>query len=147
LIAALSPYIDVTTIGSKTYGKYTGSVTLYDSEDFSKEGINPNHFYAMQPLVLEYTNSVGENGKDGYDPDIERIENITNMGVLGDRNEPLLSTAMNDILGASAKFEDFKVPDFEFFSQSQLFNPAGTNLFIERPDLFKASSDIRKRNK
>lgn len=146
LIAALSPYIQVTTVGSKTYGKYTGSITLYDSEEyFNKEGINPNHFYAMQPLVLEYTNSLGENGKDGYDPDIERREDITDMGVLGDRNEALLSTAMSDILGTPAKFEDFKISDFEIVGQSKYFTPSGTNLFIDRPDLFKASSDIRKK--
>lgn len=148
LIAALSPYINVTTVGSKTYGKYTGSITLYDSDEyFNKEGVNPNHFYAMQPLVLEYTNSQGENGKDGYDPDIERREDITNMGVLGDRNEPLLNTAMSDILGSPAKFENFKIPNFDVVSHSKLFTPAGNYLFIDRPELSEASKELRKRNK
>ena len=147
LIAALSPYIDVTTVGTKTYGKYTGSVTLYDSPGFSKEGVNPNHMYAMQPLVLEYVNSVGENGKDGYEPDIPRNENVTNMGVLGDRNEPLLSTALGDILGAPAKFEDAKVYDFEVFTYSKLFSPAAGNLFIEKPGAREVIGDFRKRHR
>lgn len=147
IIAALSPYINVTTIGSKTYGKYTGSITLYDSEDFTKDGVNPNHFYAMQPLVLEYTNSLGENGKDGYDPDIERREDISNMGILGERNEPLLNIAINDIIGAPAKFEDVKMPDFEVFSNSKLFTPAADNLFVELPAAIKAGTHLSKQNK
>lgn len=147
IIAALSPYINVTTVGSKTYGKYTGSITLYDSEDFTKDGVNPNHFYAMQPLVLEYTNSLGENGKDGYDPDIERREDISNMGILGERNEPLLNIAINDIIGAPAKFEDVKMPGFEVFSNSKLFTPAGDNLFVELPTAIKANRRLSKQNK
>src|SRR5690606_26339015 len=31
LISCLRPYINVTTIGTKTYGKSVGSITLYDS--------------------------------------------------------------------------------------------------------------------
>ena len=147
IIAALSPYINVTTVGSKTYGKYTGSITLYDSEDFTKDGVNPNHFYAMQPLVLEYTNSQGENGKDGYDPDIERREDIANMGILGERNEPLLNIAINDIIGAPAKFEDVKMPGFEVFSNSKLFTPAADNLFVELPTGIKAGTRLSKQNK
>ena len=147
IIAALSPYIDVTTIGSKTYGKYTGSVTLYDSENFTKEDVNPDHTYAMQPLVLEYTNSVGENGKDGYEPDIQRSESVTNMGVLGDRNEPLLSIAIGDILGTAAKYEDEKIFEMEMISNSKLFSPAAGNLFVEKPELIKTISDFRKKNK
>lgn len=147
IIAALEPYIGVTTIGSKTYGKYTGSVTLYDSEDFTKDGVNPNHFYAMQPLVLEYTNSVGENGKDGYDPDIERREDITNLGVLGDRNEPLLSIAISDITGGVAKFEDVKIPEFELISNSKLFTPLADRLIIDKPEFQQALKGLRKQNK
>jgi len=147
IIAALEPYIGVTTIGSKTYGKYTGSVTLYDSEDFTKDGVNPNHFYAMQPIVLEYTNSVGENGGDGYDPDIELRENITDLGVLGDRNEPLLSTAINNITGGVAKFEDVKIPDFELISHSKLFTPLADRLIIDKPEFQQALKGLRKQNK
>lgn len=147
IIAALKPYIGVTTLGSKTYGKYTGSVTLYDSEDYTKDGVNPNHLYAMQPLVLEYTNSMGENGKDGYEPDIELRENITDMGVLGDRNESLLSLAINDITGGAAKFDYAKVPDFELISNSRLFTPMSDRLIIDKPEFQQALKDLRKQNK
>ena len=147
IIAALKPYIGVTTIGSKTYGKYTGSVTLYDSENFTKDNVNPNHFYAMQPIVLEYTNSVGENGRDGYDPDIERNENITDLGVLGDRNEPLLSTTINNITGAAAKFDDSKIPVFELISNSKLFTPMADRLIIDKPEFQQALKGLRKKIK
>lgn len=147
IIAALKPYIGVTTIGTKTYGKYTGSVTLYDSENFTKENVNPNHFYAMQPIVLEYTNSVGENGGNGYDPDIERSENITDLGVLGDRNEPLLSTAINNITGVAAKFEDSKIPVFELISNSKLFTPMADRLIVDKPEFQQALKGLRDKNK
>ncbi len=147
IIAALEPYIGVTTIGTKTYGKYTGSVTLYDSENYTKENVNPDHFYAMQPIVLEYTNSIGQNGKDGYDPDIERSENITDLGVLGDRNEPLLSTAIDNITGAAAKFEDSKIPVFELISNSKLFTPMADRLIIDKPEFQEALKGLRKKDK
>ena len=147
IIAALEPYIGVTTIGTKTYGKYTGSVTLYDSENYTKENVNPDHFYAMQPIVLEYTNSIGQNGKDGYDPDIERSENITDLGVLGDRNEPLLSTAIDNITGAAAKFQDSKIPVFELISNSKLFTPMADRLIIDKPEFQEALKGLRKKDK
>ena len=51
LINSLNPYIDVVQIGNyKTVGKTQASITIYDSEDFGREGANPNHTYAMQPL-------------------------------------------------------------------------------------------------
>ena len=46
-------------IGDITVGKNVGSVTLYDSPTFGKENRNPNHRYAMQPLVLKIVNGVG----------------------------------------------------------------------------------------
>ena len=39
VINSLNPYIDVIHIGETTYGKYQGSLTLYDSENFSVENI------------------------------------------------------------------------------------------------------------
>jgi C-terminal processing protease CtpA/Prc len=98
VINCLDPYIDVIHIGTNTYGKYQASVTLYDSENFTLEGANPNHAYALQPLVLKTLNSEGNTDYfNGLNPDIILEENITNLGVLGDENEPLLALALQQI--------------------------------------------------
>jgi hypothetical protein len=43
--------MEVVQIGDVTTGKNVGSVTLYDST--GTENRNPNHRYAMQPIVLK----------------------------------------------------------------------------------------------
>jgi C-terminal processing protease CtpA/Prc len=101
VINGLNPYITVKLIGTQTEGKYVASVTLYDSENFTRSGANPNHTYAMQPIVLEEVNKLGVNDKDGFDPDILLAEDFENLGILGDENEPLLQSALNDITGAA----------------------------------------------
>jgi len=99
VINGLKPYITVKTIGTKTVGKYVASITVYDSPDFGRAGRNPNHTYAMQPIVLEELNKLDQNDKDGFDPDIALPENYSNLGILGDENEPLLNAAINLITG------------------------------------------------
>lgn len=110
VINSLKPYINVKVIGDErgTVGKAQGSITLIDSPNFfDKEDINKTHNYAMQPLVVDSVNSndIGV-PKNGIFPDIIATEDIENLGVLGDPNEPLLRAAINDITGrdiASAK--------------------------------------------
>jgi C-terminal processing protease CtpA/Prc len=55
VINSLSAYIDVKLIGTKTVGKQVGSITLYDSDNLTRNGdnLNQNHQYAMQPIVFE----------------------------------------------------------------------------------------------
>ncbi|MDG1794587.1 MAG: S41 family peptidase [Flavobacteriaceae bacterium] len=95
VINSLKPYIDVVQIGTNTNGKAQASVTIYDSPDFQREGANPNHLYALQPLVASTVNTdyLGV-PFNGLTPDIEIRENVTNFGVLGDSNEPLLAAAL-----------------------------------------------------
>ena len=50
LINGLDPYIDVIHIGDYTVGKNQGSITVYDYINDSRDK-NPNHKYAMQPIV------------------------------------------------------------------------------------------------
>ncbi|TDW47359.1 C-terminal processing protease CtpA/Prc [Flavobacterium sp. 270] len=104
VINGLAPYITVVQIGDYTVGKNVGSVTLYDSETFTKNKVNPNHKYAMQPLVLKIVNAndFGEY-TDGLKPTYEQLEYVSNLGVLGEANEPLLNTAISTITGATAK--------------------------------------------
>ncbi|GIQ58366.1 hypothetical protein Flavo103_15020 [Flavobacterium collinsii] len=104
VINGLVPYISVIQVGETTVGKNVGSVTLYDSPTFGKTNRNPNHKYAMQPLVLKIVNAAdfGEY-TDGLKPTYEKLERITNLGVLGDPTEPLLTVAVSQITGVSAK--------------------------------------------
>ena len=104
LINGLSPHINVVQVGTTTYGKNVGSITLYDYIDNNNDIRNPNHTYAMQPIVLRIANS--DNFADytnGLTPDIDLRERTSSFGVLGDPNEPLLAAALNHINGGSAK--------------------------------------------
>ncbi|MEP6930731.1 MAG: S41 family peptidase, partial [Flavobacterium sp.] len=104
IINGLAPYVTVVQIGDYTIGKNVGSITLYDSETFTKTKVNPNHKYAMQPLVLKIVNAAGFGEyTDGLKPTIEQLEYVSNLGVLGDPSEPLLNTAIANITGAAAK--------------------------------------------
>lgn len=104
LINGLKPYINVVQIGDVTTGKNVGSVTLYDSPNFTKNQINPNHNYAMQPIVLKIVNASNFGDyTSGLQPNSTFVENRENMGVLGDTNEPLLATALNYI-ASNGKF-------------------------------------------
>lgn len=100
VINSLSAYIDVVQIGDFTTGKTQASITIYDSPDLSSEDINPNHTYAMQPLIA---NSINVNDvevpSNGLTPDITLVESPRNFGTLGDINEPLLALALADIEG------------------------------------------------
>ena len=92
IINCLKPYIDVVHIGTTTYGKYQASVTLYDSENFSNQNINPSHNYAIQPLVLKTLNAVGVSDYfNGISPNYEFEERVYSMGEIGDLNEPMLN--------------------------------------------------------
>ena len=100
MINSLKPYIDVVHIGDNTEGKSQASITIYDSQNLQREGANPNHTYAMQPLVANTLNNLSEGvPSNGIAPTIgfDFRENPSNMGVLGDTNEPLLALALADI--------------------------------------------------
>ncbi|MNK06543.1 putative CtpA-like serine protease [compost metagenome] len=100
VINCLRPYINVKVIGETTVGKNVGSVTLYDSPNFSKEGRDGSHRYAMQPIVLRTVNKNGFGEYSaGIDPDIIHEENIGNLGIIGSIDEPLLADAIAQITG------------------------------------------------
>jgi C-terminal processing protease CtpA/Prc len=100
VINGLIPYIDVVQIGETTTGKFQASVTLYDSPNFGRLNANPNHTYAIQPLVLKSVNSAGVSDYiNGLVPDFQVSEDFENLGKLGDPNEPFLKVAIDVILG------------------------------------------------
>jgi C-terminal processing protease CtpA/Prc len=108
LINGLKSFIEVVHIGETTVGKNVGSITVYDYID-AQQTKNPDHTYALQPIVLKIANKDGfSDYSQGLDPDYVVKEEITDFGVLGDPNEALLSYAVSLITGddvASSKKE------------------------------------------
>lgn len=137
VINSLDPYINVVHIGTNTTGKYQASTTLYDSEDFSREGANRGHTYAMQPLIFKSLNAVGNTDYDtGLTPDIQIEESYLDLKAIGDTNETLLAVALADISGATNKISLSKSafkPSFTFFKDSNSFQPFGNDMYVDKP--------------
>ncbi|MGB0890894.1 MAG: S41 family peptidase [Flavobacteriaceae bacterium] len=131
IINGLIPYIDVKSVGTKTHGKYVGSVTLYDSENFTKNKVNQNHTWAMQPIVLEIVNKLGENDKDGFDPTVEFAEDYENLGVLGEKSDPLLNRTIQFIVTGNRSFSRLKNYQLKEISNSKLELPTSNNMYVD----------------
>ncbi len=131
VINGLKSYIDVIQIGDTTTGKNVGSVTLYDSPNFGKSGANPNHKYAMQPLVLKTVNADGFGDyQNGLTSTIQQLEDYGNLGVIGDATEPLLATAINQII-ASGKMIPQPNQTFQYCSDSKAIEPLRNEMYVE----------------
>tara|TARA_B110000003_G_scaffold53347_1_gene53119 strand:+ start:70421 stop:71875 length:1455 start_codon:yes stop_codon:yes gene_type:complete len=132
---SLSAYIDVKSVGTKTLGKVQGSVTLYDSDNFSRTGdnLNPNHTWALQPLVLEIQNKNNFNEPAGISPTVELKEDYNNLGILGERSDPLLDrTIILITTGArSNNTMSNNIKYLEEISNSQINYPIKNNMFID----------------
>ena len=133
VINGLKPHISVVQIGDVTVGKNVGSVTLYDSPDFTDENRNPKHKYAMQPIVLKIVNSVGFGDYfNGLQPDYLLKETISTYGVLGAPSEPLLSTAIGKITGTTRMLKQNTGINFEFFKDSKSIKGIQNQMYIEK---------------
>lgn len=139
VINSLSSYIDVKVVGKTTRGKQVGSITLYDSDNLQRTGnnLNPNHRYAMQPLVFEISNKDNKNYPNGIVPGktlqgVELGEDYNNLGVLGERSDPLLDRTLVYITTGS-KSNNIKSNSFDFneIFNSKLATPAKDNMFID----------------
>lgn len=139
VINALNPYIDVTLVGTKTVGKQVGSITIYDSDNYRRNGtnLNPNHTYAMQPIALEIKNSKGENAPGGYVPDINFPEDFgqqsgdINLGVLGEKSDPLLNETINQITGSANRIGNRTAIKKEEITNSKLQKPFANEMYVE----------------
>ena len=101
-INGLKPYLNVVQIGDKTEGKDVGSNPFYDYID-SNRTINPNHKYLLLPITFKYYNSEGVGDySSGLLPNVSIPETLSNMGVLGDVEEPLLKKALEYISGQTS---------------------------------------------
>jgi carboxyl-terminal processing protease len=124
VINGLKPYIDVVQIGDLTTGKNVGSITIYDSPTFGKENRNPNHRYAMQPIVLKIVNADDFGDYlNGLTPTYSLKENLANLGVLGTSSEPLLSVAIGKITGTAKMVKTTpQGKTFPYFEDSKSIN-------------------------
>ena len=135
VINSLDPYIDVIHIGDFTTGKYQASTTLYDSNNFRRDGANPNHTYAMQPLIFKSLNKVGTTDYDnGLTPDIELKESYLNLGVLGDVNETLLAAAIAEIENSGKLINIQSKPriNFKLVKDSNSFIPFNDDMHVDK---------------
>ena len=109
IINGLKPFMSVKVIGTTTYGKNVGSITLYDSpsSDYTSESsANSAHLYAMQPIVFQIYNKLNQSDyTQGFVPDIEVKEYQFWNAILpfGDENEVVLKAALDNIRGISGR--------------------------------------------
>jgi len=133
IINSLDPYINVVQIGDNTTGKYQASFLLYDSPNFNRSvGLNPNHTYAMLPLVFQTANANGFTDFDnGLLPEIEQLEDFTNLGMLGTQTEPLLATAIAEIAGVPIPGTRDPINATEVISESKANSPIYQKMIVE----------------
>ncbi|TMM53677.1 carboxyl-terminal protease [Maribacter algarum] len=111
LINGLNPYMDVIQIGDATAGKNEFSFTLVDDAAYDflynpdrESNINPKNQWGIQPILGRAQNAAGfEDYTAGLIPDKPIIEDIANMGILGDPSERLLNFTLNEISATSSK--------------------------------------------
>ena len=133
VINGLEPHINVVQIGDVTTGKNVGSVTLYDSPNFGKDNRNPNHKYAMQPIVLKIVNSVGFGDYfNGLQPDFMLKETLSTFGVLGETSEPLLSAAIGKITGTTRMLKQSPGKEFDYFKDAKSIEGLQNQMYIEK---------------
>ncbi len=137
LITGLEPYMEVIQIGSVTRGKNEGSITLYDApitDYISRQNANPNHRWAMQPIVFRLFNAEGFGEySDGLVPDIELVESdfFTDLKPLGDEEEVLLNAALLHISGEfqGSRFDSHRYHSKVIFN-SRLANPHSEEMYV-----------------
>ncbi len=131
VINSLDPYINVVHVGDTTSGKNEFSVTMVDNPtqqvgltngesipfpyifngDQTLNGADPDHRYALQPLVGTNENAIGfSDFTNGLEPDIVVLESLGNLGLLGEPDEPLLARAIEEITGQVAKGRSLETP-------------------------------------
>ena len=135
VINGLAPYIDLVQIGNNTIGKNVGSITLYDSPDFGREGRNPDHTWAMQPIVLKIVNKdgFGDYQENGLAPDYPLLEDLGNLDVLGSTTEPLLSTAIGLITADGRKIKHSPGKQFRPFKDSKSIDGLRDQMYVNKP--------------
>ena len=131
LINSLRPYMgdeNVVLVGRRTYGKNVGSVLFYE-DDPEKQKINN---WGILPIVFKYSNkNKFSDFADGFPPDIDMRETAEiKMKPLGDIEELLLATTLNEIFGnKEIKRQNIKNNN-EIISSATDLNPARNNMIM-----------------
>lgn len=143
VINGLDPYINVIHIGDTTRGKNEFSLTLVDNRNTDDKGRpfraignssswNPNHTYAIQPLTGKNENAVGDSDyTSGLVPNISLDEDLANLGVLGDENEPLLARALQEIGAVGRGLVTEPLMPIKEVTNSKMFLPTRDNMYVE----------------
>lgn len=136
IINGLKPYINVIQIGDVTTGKNQASITI---KDWNSDGkVNPNHTWAMQPIIVESQNANGFGDySNGLTPDIKLIENSENMGELGELSDPLFAKAVEQITGIfHSPFIEKTQPQLnDFIDNSKNYTLLGNKMFLDKNSL------------
>lgn len=135
IINSLKPYINVKVVGKTTYGKHVGSITLYDSDDYTRNGANlsTSHTWAMQPIVLEILNKNNQSNPLGITPNIVLKEDFGNLGVLGEKTEPLLQRTLTYITTGAKSTNTSKTNfvELEEIGNSRENNPTYNTMYVD----------------
>ncbi len=139
VINGLEPYMDVVQIGEKTRGKNEFSVTMVDDREnnylYSAKRvgkIKSNNRWAIQPLLGRNENADGfSDYTAGLEPDFPLKEDLSNLRVFGDLNEPLLAKALQQITGTVSAKMDFSVTlPMETLTSSKMHTPISDNMYV-----------------
>lgn len=132
VINALRAYIPVLTVGDTTVGKYVASATLYDYID-DKGTKNPNHTWALQPIILKIANANGVSDfVNGFNPNIpvSEFSYVDKFTPLGNANEPLLKAALN-VIQYLPPTKSASVISFKKVADSKDMKPHAKEMFIK----------------
>lgn len=139
VINGLEPYMDVIQIGEKTRGKNEFSVTMVDDRENNYlyspkrvDKISSDNRWAIQPLLGRNENADGfSEYTAGLEPDMKLREDLSNLGVFGDLDEPLLAKAIQQITGTATAKMDFSVAiPMETITSSKMHTPIGDNMYV-----------------
>ncbi|GAB5399913.1 MAG: S41 family peptidase [Aureisphaera sp.] len=134
VINGLDAHVNVVQVGDNTTGKFQASFLLYDAPapNFSRSQANPNHTYAMLPLVFKTVNKNGVTDFiNGLAPDVLVEEDYSNLGVLGDPNEPLLAAAIAEITGIPAPRPRASFRPLQTLADSKSSSPINGIMYLE----------------
>ncbi|MEZ0607653.1 S41 family peptidase [Fibrella sp. WM1] len=125
IINGLRPYMTVNTIGSTSYGKNVGSITISDKT-------NTENKWGMQPIIFRSFNKNNESDYwTGFTPTVAVNEPYGALVPLGDLRDPLLATAINHMNGLTGGRQAAS-PDLTVGSSDD-FKPGANNMFITKP--------------
>ena len=125
IINGLRPYMTVNTIGTTSYGKNVGSITISDTR-------NKENKWGMQPIVSRSFNKNNESDYwTGFVPTVAVNEPYGALVPIGDLRDPLLATAINHMNGLTGG-RRAAGPDLSVGSSDD-FKPGANSMFSPNP--------------